>query len=118
MQYASHLELVQYQVTSGKCEPVQEPVQQRVRRRAGIESGPVALCGLRLRRSFSTPEIRILMCGKGGYGLGPLFGIVFISSSVKTDLNWLLRIFALRVTVDETIFILSSPHHQPQDKVQ
>ena len=66
----------------------------RVLRASGLMlSGPEALFGLRFSNCFKTPFSVMLMSsmsGKSGVGKGGEEE----SSSVKTDLNWLLRISA------------------------
>ena len=62
---------------------------------AGMESGPVALNDFNPLRSLWTPFQFTLMFGISGWGLGPLSGIELVSSLVKTDSNWLLRMLAL-----------------------
>ena len=63
--------------------------------KAGIESGPVALCVLRIFKSLWTPFQSILISGMFGVVLLPLSGMLVRSSSVNTDLNCSLRMFAL-----------------------
>ena len=55
--------------------------------KAGIESGPVALCVLRFFKSLWTPFQSILISGMFGVVLSPLSGMLVRSSSVNTDLN-------------------------------
>ena len=60
-----------------------------------MRSGPAALCTFRFDRSLNTPFSVISIGPIVGCGLGPLSGIVLLSSLVlKTDENCLLRIFA------------------------
>ena len=69
------------------------------RTRGGILSGPGALCGLSLERSFATPSVLILMsCMVGALVVG-VGGIEDRSSLVKTEENWSLRISAFIVRV-------------------
>jgi hypothetical protein len=66
-----------------------------LRTRQGISSGPDALLGFTLHNSFSTPRVSTVMFGIAG-NLSPTGdGIEVVSSLVKTEENWLLRIFAL-----------------------
>ena len=53
-------------------------------RRAGILSGPVALCGFKLVKSFMTPFWWIIIGGISGVELSPISGMLLRSSDVKT----------------------------------
>ena len=60
-----------------------------------IWSGPAAMWGARLLRSFKTPSVVIWMSGAVGNGLeGNETSCVAVWSFVKTDSNWRLRISA------------------------
>jgi hypothetical protein len=56
------------------------------KKRVDSWSGPVALCGLRLRSSFRTPSFPIIIFGASGVLLVPKFGMVLVFSLVKTKL--------------------------------
>ena len=56
-------------------------------RRPGILSGPVALCGFKLVKSFMTPLWWIIIGGISGVELTPMSGMLLRSSDVKTDEN-------------------------------
>ena len=71
------------------------PEKKAFRMKAGIESGPVALCVLMFFKSLWTPFQSILISGMFGVVLLPLSGMLVRSSSVNTDLNCSLRMFAL-----------------------
>ena len=60
-----------------------------------MESGPVALKDFKPLRSLWTPLQLTSISDIAGWGLGSLSGIELVSSLVKTDLNRLLRMFAL-----------------------
>ena len=67
-----------------------------LRRRAGMLSGPDALCGSNFFRSLITPLTDTWIPGIWGKGLGPSSGKLLGSSSLlNTEQNWLLSIFAL-----------------------
>jgi hypothetical protein len=53
-------------------------------RRPGILSGPVALCGFKLVKSFMTPLWWIIIGGISGVELTPVSGMLLRSSDVKT----------------------------------
>ena len=57
-------------------------------------SGPVALSGLRSLSSFSTPFGVTVIPSMLAYGLGPLSGMLAVSSYVNTDTNCRFRILA------------------------
>ncbi len=55
---------------------------------AGNWSGPAALCGSILANSLRTPSCVTVIRSTGGWGLGPILGMVVVSSSlVKTEEN-------------------------------
>jgi hypothetical protein len=56
-------------------------------RRAGILSGPVALCGFKLVNSFMKPLWWIIIGGISGVELTHISGMLLRSSDVKTDEN-------------------------------
>ena len=56
-------------------------------KRPGILSGPVALCGFKLVKSFMTPLWWIIIGGISGVELTPIYGMLLRSSDVKTDEN-------------------------------
>ena len=59
-----------------------------------ILSGPSAFWGLSSCNIRLTPSTVIFIFGIGGALLWPLEGILFVSSSVKTDEYYLFRMFA------------------------
>jgi hypothetical protein len=61
--------------------------QEWLKKRVDSWSGPVALCGLRLRSSFRTPSFPIIIFGASGVLLVPKFGMVLVFSLVKTEEN-------------------------------
>ena len=59
-----------------------------LKKRVDSWSGPVALCGLRLRSSFRTPSFPTIIFGASGVLLMPKFGMVLVPFSlVKTEEN-------------------------------
>jgi hypothetical protein len=52
-----------------------------------ILSGPIALCGFKLVKSFMTPLWWIIIGGISGVELTPISGMLLRSSDVKTDEN-------------------------------
>ena len=56
-------------------------------RRPGILSGPVALCGFKLVKSFMTPLWWIIIGGISDVELTPISDMLLRSSDVKTDEN-------------------------------
>ena len=66
----------------------------------GMRSGPAALYTFRFDRSLNTPFSVISIGPIVGCGLGPLSGIVLLSSLVlKTDENCLFRTICFCLTV-------------------
>ena len=62
---------------------------------AGMESGHVALKDFRPSRRLWIPFQLTSMSGISGWGQGPLSGSELVSSLMKTDINWLMRMLAL-----------------------
>jgi hypothetical protein len=81
-------------------------LQHSFRILAEIKSGPVALLVLSVDNNFNTPSSAIVICSMSG---PPEFvsncGRELVSSSVKTDLNWVFSVSALSVA-DVAIFLL------------
>ena len=59
-----------------------------------IWSGPLALCGFRLLRSFSTPLTVTVISGTERYGEWPKSGVLVTSSVVNTEENCVLSMSA------------------------
>ena len=68
-----------------------------LRNLAGMSSGPVALLGFRCWRRFCTPSVLMVILFISGVGLIPRSGRLSMSSSVKTEANCWLRMFAFVV---------------------
>ena len=76
-----------------------------LRNLAGMSSGPVALLGFRCWRRFCTPSVLMVIFFISGVGLIPRSGRLSMSSSVKTEANCWLRMFAF-VQVPAVFFLI------------
>ena len=65
-----------------------------ISRRPGISSGPVALCGLVPRSSFNTSFLLTTMDWTLGWSVEFNSETELRSSSLKTDVNWSLKMLA------------------------
>ena len=86
--------------------------------KAGMESGPAALSGRRLWRRLRTPASLTVILGMSGKGLLPLLGMLVVSSSVKTDLNWCFTISALLTLLAWRPKPARWPHHPKVHQLQ